>query len=121
MSAKAGKLAQILKELEKNSEVDGSAIVSPKGQLMASALHADINPQGVAAMAAALTSVGARVGKTLNAGDPGQMVLAGSKRLIIVNSLTNAILIALAPADAKVGLIDFEVSQALDKIKTTLG
>jgi len=30
-------------------------------------------------------------------------------------------LIALAPADAKIGLIDFEINTALDKIRMVLG
>ncbi|MHA1386194.1 MAG: roadblock/LC7 domain-containing protein [Candidatus Helarchaeota archaeon] len=121
MSAKAQKLVAILKDLEKNTSIDGSAVVTPKGQIMAGALHSDIAEKAVSAMAAALSSVGARVGGTLKIGNLGQMVITGSDRVILLNTMANALLIALAPADAKIGLLDFEISQAMDKIKLTLG
>jgi len=121
LSAKAQKLVAILKDLEKNTSIDGSAVVTPKGQIMAGALHSDIAEKAVSAMAAALSSVGARVGGTLKIGNLGQMVITGSDRVILLNTMANALLIALAPADAKIGLLDFEISQAMDKIKLTLG
>lgn len=121
MSARAEKLTQVLKELEKNSVIEGSAIVSLKGQMMVHALHTDIDQQSVAAMSAALTSVGTRVGETLKAGELSQMVLTGKNKIIIVNAMSNAVLISMAPSDAKIGLLDFEIAQAMDKIKLTLG
>lgn len=121
MSARAEKLVKILKELEKNSAIEGSALVSAKGQMMAHALHSDIDPQSVAAMSAALTSVGGRVGQTLNAGELNQMVLTGFSKIVVVNILQNSVLITLAPSDAAIGLLEFEIAQAIDKIKLTLG
>ncbi|MHA1283301.1 MAG: roadblock/LC7 domain-containing protein [Promethearchaeota archaeon] len=121
MTAKEEKLKQILLELEKNSEVTNSAVISMKGQLMASALHNDIDSRALSAMAAALQSVGTRVSDTLKAGNISSIVINGSKQLIFLQQLNQALLIALAPSDAKIGLIDFEVSSALDKIKMVLG
>ena len=121
MSAKEETLQQILFDLEKNSEVQNSAIISLKGQMMASAMHKDIDERAVAAMTAALTSVGTRVADTLKSGKTGSIVISGSDKLIVLNQMAQAVLIALAPADAKIGLIDFEISSALDKIKMVLG
>ena len=121
MSAKEEKIQQILLDLEKNSEVQNSAIISLKGQMMASAMHKDIDERAVAAMTAALTSVGARVADTLKSGKTGSIVISGSDKLIVLNQLAQAVLIALAPSDAKIGLIDFEINSALDKIKMVLG
>ena len=121
MSAKAEKINHILIELEKNSEIDNSALISLKGQMMASALHKEIDERAIAAMTAALTSVGSRVSDTLKSGKTGSIVINGSKKLIILSQLSQAVLISLAPADAKIGLIDFEVNSALDKIKMVLG
>jgi len=121
MSAKSEKIKDILMDLEKNSEVVNSALVSLKGQMMASALHKDIDERAVAAMTAALTSVGGRVADTLKSGDTGSVVIMGSEKVIVLYQLSQAVLIALAPADAKVGLIDFELNAALDKIKMVLG
>lgn len=121
MSAKAEKIKEILFDLEKNSEVSNGAVVSLKGQMMASALHKDVDDRAVAAMTAALTSVGSRVADTLKSGKTGSIVITGNKRLIVLHQMAQAVLIAIAPADAKVGLIDFEVNAAIDKIKMILG
>ncbi|MHA1785002.1 MAG: roadblock/LC7 domain-containing protein [Promethearchaeota archaeon] len=121
MTAKEEKLKQILLELEKNSEVTNSAIISHKGQLMTSALHNDMDERAIAAMSAALQSVGMRVGSTLKTGRVQSIVINGDAQLVILEELNQALLVAIAPADAKIGLIDFEVSNALDKIKMVLG
>jgi len=121
MSAKAEKIKDILLELERNSEVSNSALISLKGQLMASALHKDVDERAVAAMTAALTSVGTRVADTLKSGKTGSIVISGADKLIVLQQLSQAVLISLAPADAKIGLIDFEINAAIDKIKMVLG
>jgi len=121
MSAKIEKMISILKELEKNCEINNSAMVSLKGQMMASALHNDVDEKGLAAMTAALTSVGNRVADNLQSGKTGSITIAGSDKLIVLHQLAQAVLIALAPADAKIGLIDFEINMAIDKIKMVLG
>lgn len=121
MSAKAEKLTQVLENLEQNSEVMNSAIVSSKGQVMASALHEDVDESAVGAMTAAMTSVGNRVADTLESGDTESLVIHGSGNLIMVDRMAEATLIAIAPAEAKVGLIDYEVNTALDEIEKTLG
>lgn len=121
MSAKIEKMISILKELEKNCEINNSAMVSLKGQMMASALHSDVDEKGLAAMTAALTSVGNRVADNLQSGRTSSITIAGSDKLIVLHQLSQAVLIALAPADAKIGLIDFEINMAIDKIKMVLG
>jgi len=121
MSAKSQKLTQILKDLEKESVIEGSAIISFKGQVFASALHSDADERAIAAMAAALSSVGTRVSKTLGAGTLNQIVLTGSDKLILLHSMRDALLITMAPGDAKEGLLNFEIEQAINKIKLTLG
>lgn len=121
MSAKEEKINQILLDLEKNSEVSNSALISLKGQMMASALHRDIDERAVAAMTAALTSVGTRVADTLNSGKTGSIVITGSDKIIVLHQLAQSVLIGIAPADAKIGLIDFEINAAIDKLKMVLG
>jgi len=121
MSAKSEKIQDILYELEKNSEVSNSALVTLKGQMMASALHKDVDEKAVAAMTAALTSVGARVADTLKTGKTGSIIISGADKLVVLQTLAQAVLVAIAPADAKIGLIDFEITAALDKIKMVLG
>lgn len=120
MSAKIKKLTTILKTLEQNSEVDGSALVSERGQLMCSALHRDMDEKAISAMAAALMSIGTRVGSSLNSGAPKNIVIEGTDKMVIVRQVSKATLIATAPADSKIGLIDFEIDKVTADIMSTL-
>lgn len=117
MSALSEKLKAILKKLEQNSDVFGGAVVNNRGQMMASALMGDYDENTVAAMSAALTSVGIRVAKTLSAGDMLSITLNANDAVILVKQLDRSVLIALAPTDAKIGLIEFEIDQAVEEIK----
>ena len=98
MSAKIKKLSDILRKLEADSEIDGGALVSERGQLMAAALHKGVDEKAVAAMAAALVSIGSRVGSSLGSGEPKSIVIEGGKKMVIVRSLDKASLIATAPS-----------------------
>jgi len=120
MSAKMKKLEEILKQLEADSEVDGCALVSDRGQLMAAALHKGVDDKAVSAMAAALVSIGGRVGAALESGNPKNIVIEGEKKTVIVRKVGSAALIATAPKDAKIGLIDFEMDRAVTIVETTL-
>ena len=121
MSAKSQKISSILLELQKNSEVTNSALVSMKGYMMASAVNKDMDEKALAAMTAALTSVGNRVGTTLKSGTIKSIVITGSDKVVVLNQMSQAVLIALAPDDAKIGLIDFEINSAVDKLRMVLG
>ena len=71
-------------------------------------------------MAAALMSIGGRVGSALGSGSPKNIVIEGVDKLVIVRSIGDASLIATAPSDAKIGLIDFEMDKVASDIGTIL-
>lgn len=121
MASIAQKLTAILKELEANSDVTGCAVVSNRGQIMATALHQDVDEKSVAAMAAALTSVAGRVGKTLGSGDTESISITGRDKIILTNPLKNSVLIAIAPANSKLGLLDYEIDKTKSDIEKVLG
>ena len=120
MSAKIKKLVTVLQNLQQNSEVDGCALVSERGQVMAAALQSGVDEKAVSAMAAALVSIGGRVGTALNSGEPKNIVLEGNNKTVIVRKIERAALIATAPADAKIGLIDFEMDSTATSIEELL-
>lgn len=120
MTALSEKLVSILKKLEQNSEIYGSALVNSRGQMMASALHNDVDEKTVAAMSAAIMSVSSRVATTLNAGIIDSINLNAKDAIIIVKKLEKVVLIALAPSNAKIGLIEFEVDRSVEEIQTTI-
>ncbi|MCK4798781.1 MAG: roadblock/LC7 domain-containing protein, partial [Spirochaetes bacterium] len=95
MSAKIEKLGKILNVLENDSEIFTSALVSKKGQLMASGSRLkNLDENALAAMSAALTSVGARVGVTLSCGDLKSLLITAEERIVIATALSNGVLIA---------------------------
>ncbi len=120
MSAKTKKLNEILQELVRNSEVDGAALVSSKGQLMAAMLQKDTDEKAIAAMAAALTSIGTRVGVTLEAGHPKNIVIEGISKIILVRTVAKTSLITTASADSKIGMLDFELEKTMKAIQSIL-
>ncbi len=120
MSAKIKKLSEIIGQLMTNSEIDGCALVSNRGQLMAAQLGKDVDEKAVSAMAAALLSIGNRVGTALSSGEPRNILIEGQMKMVVVRNIGNAVLIGTAPADAKVGLIDFEMDKVVDQIKEIL-
>ncbi len=87
---------------------------------MCAALHKDADEKAISAMAAALISIGARVGSSLNAGTPRSVVIEGSEKTIVLRQVDNSALIATAPSDAKIGLIDFEMDKAVTSIRDIL-
>ncbi len=120
MSAKIKKLTETLSQLIANSEVEGCALVSTRGQMMAAKLGKDVDDKAVSAMAAALLSIGNRVGEALDSGPPKNILIEGERKMVLVRSIGNATLIATAPADAKVGLIDFEMDKVAREMEQIL-
>ncbi|MHA1480317.1 MAG: roadblock/LC7 domain-containing protein [Candidatus Thorarchaeota archaeon] len=120
MSAKIKKLTECLKQLTADSEVDGCALVSDRGQMMSAVLDKGVDEKAVSAMAAALMSIGGRVGTALGSGTPKNIVIEGNTKLVLVRKLSKAALIATAPSDAKIGLIDFEMDKTADEVEATL-
>ncbi len=120
MSAKVKKLEQCLSDLINDSEVEGCALVSERGQLMVAQLRQGIDEKAISAMAAALLSIGNRVGEALGSGEPKNIVIEGKERTVVVKNVGQAVIIAAAPADAKIGLVDFEMEKAAKIIESIL-
>lgn len=116
MSARVRKLNAILQNLLEACEVESSAVISSKGRIMAAILRKGVDEGAVSSMAAAMLSIGERVGSVLGTGKTQSLAIDCSKGLVLLRALPNNVLIATAPADAKVGLIDHELSQAVQEI-----
>ena len=55
---------------------------------MAAALHKGVDEKAVSAMAAALVSIGGRVGTALESGNPRNIVIEGKGKTVIVRKLS---------------------------------
>src|SRR5512135_3323794 len=98
-------------------DIEASALVSVDGLIMASALQQGVEEDRVAAMSAAMLSLGERIANELGLGTLDEVYIKGSSGAIVLTSVgTEAVLTALARPDAKLGLIFLEMRRAVEDI-----
>ena len=96
--------------LRRAPELQAAAVVSFDGLPMASALPPGFDEDRVAAMSAALLSLGERASQGLGRGNLSQVYLEGeSGTVFLVSADDEAVLVAVGAHGAKVGLLLFEV------------
>jgi hypothetical protein len=117
-TSRGEQLTQILRNLEASvPEVEGSAVISTDGLVMASAFHSDVEEDRVAAMAAAMLSLGERTAGELGRGGLDQVYIKGENGYVFLMSAgTDAVLTALAREDAKLGMVFLEMKRTAEQI-----
>jgi len=94
-------------------ELEAAAVVSFDGLAMASRLPSGMDEDRVAAMSAALLSLGEKAADGLGRGDLSQVYVEGeSGTVFLISADDEAVLVAVAAAGAKAGLMLFEVRRA---------
>lgn len=119
---RAARLDRALAELLGQApELEAAAVVSFDGLAMASALPAGMDEDRVAAMSAALLSLGEKAAHGLGRGDLSQVYVEGETGTVFLISCDDeAVLVAVAAAGAKAGLMLFEVRRAAAAIADVL-
>ena len=119
---RSGQLDRVLADLlGRAPEVEAAAVVSFDGLPMASALPAGMDEDRVAAMSAALLSLGERAAQGLGRGDLNQVYVEGQTGTVfLVSADDEAVLVAVGARGAKVGLVLFEVRQAAERVAEVL-
>ncbi|WEU39899.1 MAG: roadblock/LC7 domain-containing protein [Candidatus Odinarchaeum yellowstonii] len=118
MTQKAETLDSVLRDLEAAvPQIQAAAIVSVEGLPIASILPANVDETMIAAMTAAMLSLGERAAAELNKGELEQVYVKGKDGYIIVMGAgANAVLTLSATKDVKLGLIFLEMERAAKKI-----
>jgi uncharacterized protein len=102
-------------------EVEAAAVVSFDGLPMASALPATMDEDRVAAMSAALLSLGERAAEGLGRGGLNQVYIEGDQGTVfLVSAEDEAVLVAVAARGAKVGMMLYEVRRSAATIADVL-
>lgn len=119
---RAGRLDRAIRELlSETTELEAVAIVSFDGLPMASAMPPDMDEDRVAAMSAALLSLGERASEGLGKGELSQVYIEGEEGTVFLVSAENeAVVVAVAAKGAKVGLMLYEVKRTAVKIAQIL-
>ena len=115
-------LSSALRSLRTNSpEIEASAVVSEDGLVIASALPENVEETRVAAMSAAVLSIGMRAVTELRKGQLEQVIAKGGDGyLLLAQAGPHAVLLALTSKDAKLGLVFFEMSRVGTMVKDIL-
>jgi predicted regulator of Ras-like GTPase activity (Roadblock/LC7/MglB family) len=121
-TTRSGRLdAAIAELLQQAPEIEAAAVVSFDGLPMASALPPSMDEDRVAAMSAALLSLGERAAEGLGRGELSQVYIEGATGTVFLVSADNeAVLVAVAAKGAKVGMMLFEVRRTAAKVAEAL-
>lgn len=112
---------QVLQELIKNAGLEGASLVSADGLPVASVLKPGMEEDRIAAMSAAILSLGERVAEELAKGRLEQITIKGDHGYVIITGVgMEAVMVVLADNNAKLGLLLMEIRKAQDKLKSML-
>lgn len=115
-------LNKALSNLQASSaDIEACAIVSEDGLIIASSLPQGFEETHIAAMSAAMLSMGSRTASELNRGDVQQLFVKGENGyVIIMHAGPHAALLSMARKEAKLGLIFLDMSRAAEEVKSIL-
>jgi predicted regulator of Ras-like GTPase activity (Roadblock/LC7/MglB family) len=107
--------------LTQTTEIEAAAVVSFDGLPMASALPPGMDEDRVAAMSAALLSLGERATVGLGRGELSQVFIEGESGTVFLVSADNeAVLVAVAAKGAKAGMMLYEVKRTAAAVAAAL-
>jgi predicted regulator of Ras-like GTPase activity (Roadblock/LC7/MglB family) len=107
--------------LTQTAEIEAAAVVSFDGLPMAAALPAGMDEDRVAAMSAALLSLGERATVGLGRGELNQVFIEGENGTVFLVSADNeAVLVAVAAKGAKTGMMLYEVKRTAATVADVL-
>ena len=108
------RMVERLRDLQAGTpDIEGSAVVSVDGLMMATSLSSDVEEDRVAAMSAAMLSLGERIAGELGRGELEQVYVRGDKGYVFLSAIgMDAVLTVLARSDAKLGLIFLDMRRA---------
>ena len=94
-------------------DIIASAVVTADGLTLASALPADVEEERIAAMSAAMLSLGERIAAELQRGSLEEVYIRGNEGMVLLTSVgKDAVLTALSRKEANLGIIFLEMRRA---------
>ncbi|MCP4536537.1 MAG: hypothetical protein GY832_05270 [Chloroflexi bacterium] len=117
------RLGRLLRQVQGlTPNIEASAIVSPEGLVLASALPTGTDEQEIGAMSAAVLTLGERIARELLAGRVKQVYVEGDGTgYVFLTSVGNeAILVTLANPDAKLALVFMDMGRIASEAQKIL-
>jgi uncharacterized protein len=118
----AAKLNSIVQNFVSSvSDIQGAAIVTTDGLALASVLAGGMDEERVAAMSAAMLSLGERISSELSRGIVDRIMIEGDEGYgVLTNCGSDAVLLVLASKIAKQGIIQLEIKRLANEVKLAL-
>jgi predicted regulator of Ras-like GTPase activity (Roadblock/LC7/MglB family) len=121
ISTKRQKLESILSDFVEVGDVEGVAVVTRDGLLVASRLPRDVDPGVFSAMSAAMQAAGETSIKELKKGSCQTVSAESNLNIIMAYSLDSIrILVALFNSQANLGLIRLELFKTAEELRKVL-
>jgi predicted regulator of Ras-like GTPase activity (Roadblock/LC7/MglB family) len=120
--SRSDELNRALRKLQNDSPgVEASALISEDGLMIASVLSPDMEESRVAGMTATLLNLGSRAAIELGRGNVREVIVRGENGYaVLINAGRGALLLALTDESAKLGLIFFDMREAVRTIAKIL-
>jgi uncharacterized protein len=117
-SHRLDEIALRLRNLQADSPyVEGSALVSVDGLVIASSLPVGMEEDRVSAMSAAMHSLGERIALELQRGTLDQVFIRGESGYVFLMSVgTEAVLTVLANKNARLGLLLLDMARTTEEL-----
>ncbi len=111
-------IERVLREVQSRiPDLEGLAVVTRDGLPIASALYTSTDEDRISAMTAASLSLSERVVLELERGIMEQLIISGSNGLVIIRDAgEHAVLVGIARANAKLGLVLLDMKRAAKKL-----
>lgn len=116
------RLVERLRNLQMSTpDIEASALVSVDGLAIASALPGGVEEDRVAAMSAAMLSLGERIASELGRGALDEVYVKGARGYVILTAVgEEAVLTVMARGGAKLGLVFLEMRRAAEELADIL-
>lgn len=116
MSSRVDKINSIIRDFETVPGIEGAALVSKDGLPISSALP-ESELERVAAISAAILSLGEKATGELDRGTLQEIYVKGTKGYTLMTSVgESALLLVLAKADAQLGLIFVDMKRMAESL-----
>jgi predicted regulator of Ras-like GTPase activity (Roadblock/LC7/MglB family) len=111
-------LDNLLTKLTQAGDVEGAAVITRDGLMIASSLPAGINSDTLAAMAATMQGAAETAVQELKKSSPDRVIVESrNTKLITIGAGEQAILACMTRPEAKLGLVLIEMKKAVEGIK----
>jgi predicted regulator of Ras-like GTPase activity (Roadblock/LC7/MglB family) len=116
------RLMRRLQELQMNTpDVEATSVVSVDGLTMASILPSGVEEDRVAAMSAAMLSLGERIASELGRGILDEVYVKGERGYVVLRAVgEEAVLTVLARQQTKLGLLFLDMRRASEELAAIL-